>query len=255
MIPPSARSARLSEIPGIAHGFFGRRGGVSGGIYASLNAGPGSRDDPEKVAVNRARIATALTVTPERLVSAHQTHSSRAAFIAAPPAARPDADALVTTAPGLALAALSADCAPVLLAEPHARVIGCAHAGWRGALAGVLEETVAAMERAGGVRARIVAAIGPSIGPESYEVGPDFEAAFRAADTSNARFFRPGGSDRPHFDLPGFCSARLRAAGIGAVEVLGRDTFTAEEDFFSYRRAQREGAPDYGRNLSAIALL
>lgn len=246
---------KASALAGIRHGFFGRRGGISTGIYASLNAGPGSRDDPIAVAENRHRIAAAFNAAPERLISLHQVHSPRALIIDAPLAGqRPEADALVTTTPSLVLTALSADCAPILLADRQAGVIAAAHAGWRGALGGVLEAVVARMREAGAEPARIVAAIGPCIHQKSYEVGPEFEAEFRAADASYSRFFVPGAGDRLGFDLPGFCTARLRAWNLAAVEILPHDTFSEAETWFSHRRGAHESAADYGRNCAAIAL-
>jgi YfiH family protein len=240
---------------GVRHGFFGRRGGVSRGVYASLNAGPGSRDDPEAVRTNRARIAAALGVSPDRLLSLHQVHSARAVRVDGPwRGVRPQADALVTTTPGLALTALAADCAPILFADPESGVIAAAHAGWRGALAGVIEAAIAEMEAAGAARARIQAAIGPCIGAESYEVGPEFRDRFVSDDAANAQFFTPGARDRLHFDLKAYCAARLERACIAGADVLIHDTCELEDDFFSNRRAVKRGEGDYGRNLSAIAL-
>ncbi|MES1203979.1 MAG: peptidoglycan editing factor PgeF, partial [Pseudomonadota bacterium] len=224
-------------LPGIRHGFFGRRGGVSTGIYASLNAGAGSRDDPAAIAENRARIAGAMGVAPDQLLSLYQIHSARALRVDAVWDQRPEADAQVTTAPGIALTALAADCAPVLFADAEARVIGAAHAGWKGALGGVLEAAVAEMLRAGARADRIVAAIGPCIHAASYEVGPEFRDKFTAADAANAPFFAPGAGDRLHFDLPGFCAARLQRLGLAAVEVVPVDTCALAEEFFSNRRA------------------
>jgi hypothetical protein len=241
-------------LPGIRHGFFGRRGGVSTGIYASLNAGAGSRDDPTAVVENRARIAAAMGVTPDHLLSLYQIHSARALRVDAVWNERPEADAHVTTTPGIALTALAADCAPVLFADPEARVIGAAHAGWKGALGGVLEAAVAEMLRAGARAARIVAAIGPCIHAESYEVGQEFRDAFAAVDSSNALFFAPGAGDRLHFDLPGFCAARLQRLGLAAVELVPADTCALAEDFFSNRRAFKAGEGDFGRNCATIAL-
>ena len=244
-----------SALAGVRHGFFGRAGGVSTGIYASLNAGPGSNDDPRAVAKNRARIAAAFAAAPEMLVSLHQVHSAAALYIDAPfPGQRPQADALVTTRPGLVLSVLSADCAPVLFADVEARVIGAAHAGWKGALGGVLEATINLMQQHGAAPARIAAAIGPCIHQASYEVGPEFEARFLDANAAHARFFVPGAADRRWFDLPGFCAARLAALGIGQVDVLALDTCAEAEALFSHRRSARESAGDYGRNCAAIAL-
>jgi polyphenol oxidase len=245
---PPSRTARA--LAGVAHGFFGREGGVSAGLYASLNAGLGSKDDPAAVAENRRRIAAAFGA--EALVGAHQVHSPDAVFVSAPWAGeRPHADALVTTTPGLVISVLTADCAPVLLADAEAGVIAAAHAGWKGAIGGVLEATVALM-REHGARA-IAAAIGPTIHQPSYEVGPEFEARFIAADPGNGAFFAPGPGGNAHFDLPGFCAARLARLGIAA-ETLPHDTYAAPDLWHSCRRAAHQGEADYGRNCAAIAL-
>lgn len=250
--PPHWTASALGELK---HGFFGRRGGVSTGVYASLNAGPGSRDESAAVGENRRRIAAAFGARAEQLISLHQVHSPIAVNVVAPfSSPRPEADALVTATPGLVLSALSADCAPVLLADPEARVIAAAHAGWRGALAGVLENVVARMCEAGADRSRIAAAIGPCIHQKSYEVGPEFEAEFIAADPAYMRFFVPGSADRRRFDLPGFCAQRLRTEGLSAVEVLPYDTYADAESLFSHRRGVHDGASDYGRNCAAISL-
>ena len=248
--PPADFSAALA---GVRHAFFGRKGGVSIGIYASLNAGTGSNDDPELVKENRRRIASAFGIEPTHLVGVHQVHSPNAVFIDAPwNGERPHADALVTTTPGLALSILTADCAPVLLADQQAGVIGAAHAGWKGAIGGVLEATVALMRERG---ARdITAAIGPCINQPSYEVGPEFEARFVDSDSANARFFALGKGDRRHFDLPEFCAHRLAAAGIEHVDILPLDTCAVEDRFHSNRRAVLQKLGDYGRNCAAIAL-
>ncbi len=240
-------------LAGARHAFFGRQGGVSTGLYASLNAGPGSNDQPAHVAENRARIAAAMGVARDRFVSMHQVHSADVRVIDAPwPGPWPPLDGIVTTARGLALGVLSADCAPVLFADVKAGVIGAAHAGWKGALAGVLEATLAAMRGAG---ARdIVCAIGPTIQQASYEVGPEFEARFVADDSHAARFFRAGDGDRRLFDLPGYCAARLERAGAAQVRSLGADTCADEARFFSNRRAVKRGEGDYGRNCAAIVL-
>ena len=248
--PPADFSAALADL---RHAFFGRQGGVSHGVYASLNAGTGSKDDPEAEKENRRRIAAAFGVDPTHLVGVHQVHSPHAVFIDAPwSGERPHADALVTTTPGLALSILTADCAPVLLADKQAGVIGAAHAGWKGAIGGGLEATVALMRERG---ARdISAAIGPCIHQASYEVGPDFEARFVDGDGANARFFELGKGDRRHFDLPGFCASRLEAAGIKHIDILPLDTCALEDRFHSNRRAVLQKAGDYGRNCAAIAL-
>jgi YfiH family protein len=253
---PVFTAPRLSALPGVAHGFFGRRGGVSGGLYASLNCGLGSKDDPAAVAQNRARIAAALAVAPDHLLTAYQVHSARAARVSGPWGAspRPEVDGLATTTPNVAVAALAADCAPILLADAEARVVCAVHAGWKGALAGVLDAAITDMIAAGAHAPRIVAAIGPCIGQTSYEVGPEFQAQFVAASGAFAAFFAPGAGDRLLFDLKGFCAARLAGAGVTAVDILPHDTCADPENFFSNRRAHKAGEPDFGRNLSAIVL-
>jgi len=248
----------LAEIEGMAHGFFTRQGGVSGGIYGSLNCGMGSRDEHTHVVENRRRVAGALDTRGEHLVTCHQIHSAEAIVVSEPwlPGANPKADAMVTRVPGIALGALAADCAPVLFADPEGRVIGAAHAGWKGALTGVLEATVAAMVALGARRRRIRAALGPCIGPTAYEVGPEFEARFLDADPTYGRFFhRPAPDARPFFDLPAFVLTRLAAAGLDTVENSTRCTYADEDGLFSYRRATHRGDADYGRQVSAIVLL
>lgn len=250
-------SPLLTTLPGVAHGFFTREGGVSGGVYASLNGGLGSDDARAAVLENRRRMADALGVGSGQFLTVHQVHSPRAVVATGPwDGAPPRADAMATRAPGLALAAASADCGPVLLADAAARVVGAAHAGWKGALGGVLEAVVEAMEGLGATRGRITAAVGPMIGPGSYEVGPEVAARFQGEDPSGAAFLRSSANDgRSMLDLPGFIAARLRRIGVGAVEDLGLDTYADEARFFSYRRATHRGEPDYGRHLSAIALV
>ncbi len=260
--PPFVTAGNLLRLaPRIRHGFFGRAGGVSTGIWSSLNTGPGSKDWSEHVAENRRRIAMALGAPPEHLLSLHQVHSARAVIVTEPfvvmagqaPAARPEADGMVTRVPGLVMTALAADCAPILLADAAAGVVAALHAGWRGALSGIIAATIAEMIAAGAGPARISAAIGPCIGPDSYEVGPEFLATFTGADPGFAGFFnleRP----RPHFDLKGFCAAMLARAGVMDVEILPADTCALEADYFSNRRAFKHSEPDYGRNLSAILL-
>lgn len=247
--PPAWSAAALSGVP---HGFFGREGGVSTGIYKGLNAGTGSNDAPEAVAENRRRIAAAFGVDRPRLIGVHQVHSSDAVFVSAPWAgARPHADAMVATTPGLALSILTADCAPVLLADAKAGVIGAAHAGWKGALSGVLEACVALMRKHG---ARdIAAAIGPCIHRTSYEVGPEFVQRFVAVEAENARHFAPGDGEKSRFDLPGFCAARLAALDI-ATEILPWDTYAHPARLHSHRRSVHEKLGDYGRNCSVIRL-
>ncbi|MEQ1617956.1 MAG: peptidoglycan editing factor PgeF [Terricaulis sp.] len=234
------------------HAFFGRGGGVSTGIYASLNAGTGSGDDPEAVAENRRRIAAAFSVAPPLLIGAHQVHSPDAVFVDALwTGERPHADALVTTTRGLALSVLTADCAPVLLADATVGVIGAAHAGWKGALGGVLENCVSLMREHG---ARdIEAAIGPCIHQRSYEVGAEFVARFVHADPKYARFFAAGANEKSHFDLPGFCAMRLSNLNV-AVETPLLDTYAAAEQLFSYRRSAHAGDEMFARNCSVIAL-
>lgn len=245
---------RAGVLGDVAHGFLGRTGGVSTGLYATLNCGLGSGDDPAHVAENRAR-ALATVAPGAALVGCRQVHSALVRIAEDwGENGRPEGDALVTSRPGLALSVLTADCAPVLFADTRAGVIGAAHAGWKGAVGGVLEATIAAMERLGAERGRLVAAIGPCIARRSYEVGPEFYDRLVSVDEENAAFFVEGASGRPHFDLEGFCAARLAAAGIGRVEAMGADTCADSQRFFSYRRSVLEGAADYGRQLSIITL-
>jgi polyphenol oxidase len=248
---------RLPVLDGVRHGFFGREGGVSDGLYASLNCGFGSGDDLAKVAENRARAARALGATGGTLVTCYQVHSPDVVTVDRPwrREANPKADGMATRTPGVALGILTADCAPVLFADPEAGVIGAAHAGWRGALGGVLEATLAAMKQLGAARARIRAAIGPCIAQASYEVGPEFPAAFLAEDTANARFFTPSRRAGHHmFDLGGYVERRLGRAGLAAIGRAAHDTAAEADRFFSYRRACLRGETDYGRELSAIVL-
>lgn len=246
------RSDLLADVP---HGFFTRKGGASSGIYAGLNCGPGSSDQREAVALNRARAAAAMDVAPERLLSLHQYHSAEVVVVGAEGwADRPRADGMVTATAGVALGILTADCAPVLLADRAAGVVAAAHAGWRGALDGVLEATVAAMVRLGARREVVVAAVGPSISQRHYEVGPEFFDEFRAEEAGLERFFIPGAGDRLRFDLPGYVLHQLREAGVGEAGWIGRCTYDDPERFFSYRRTTHAGEPDYGRLLSAIRL-
>jgi polyphenol oxidase len=249
------RSAMLSQLSGIVHGFYGRAGGVSTGIYESLNTGTGSDDDAANVAENRRRIALDLGVTSDRLMTAYQIHSADAIMVDKPfSGERPKVDALVTRCPSLATSVLTADCTPILFADPSARIVAAAHAGWKGAIGGIIESTLEKMCKLGASKSRIVAAIGPCIAQASYEVGPEFVATFMAADGNNARFFIPGHDDRSLFDLKRFCAARLRTAGVGAIDVLPHDTCALKDDFFSNRRRNLAGEPDYGRNLSAIRI-
>jgi YfiH family protein len=255
--PEPLRSPALDELAsaGIRHGYFTRAGGVSTGIYGSLNTGTGSADDPALVHENRRRIADWMGVAPDRLLTAYQIHSPDVVVAREPFAGeRPKADAIVTDRPGIAVGASSADCGPVLFADPQARVIGAAHAGWKGAFTGVLENTVSAMEGLGARRGNIVAVLGPSISAANYEVGPEFIDRFVAADAGNERYFtasqKPG---HAMFDLNGYTVNRLAAAGVNA-GALYRCTYAEEDLFFSYRRATHRSEADYGRHISAIAL-
>ncbi|MCP5433681.1 MAG: peptidoglycan editing factor PgeF [Alphaproteobacteria bacterium] len=255
--PLPRHAAQGLAAPGVVHGFFTRAGGVSTGLYRSLNCGYGSGDAREAVAANRAAAARALGLPDAPVLTCYQIHSARAAIVREgfPPDAAPQADALATREEGLVLGVLAADCAPVLLADPRARVVAAAHAGWKGALGGILEASLAAMEELGATRAGIRAAVGPAISGPAYEVGPEFEQRFLEADAANARFFvRPETAARARFDLPAYVRARLAAAGVGLVETLGLCTYAGEDEFFSFRRATHRGEGDYGRNLSAIAL-
>ena len=244
-----------SGLIGVPHGFLGRRGGVSEGLCAGLNVGLGSDDDRAAIAENRRR-AVAAVAPGRKLVTLHQVHSANAlvATEAWPDEARPHADAIVTDRPGLALGILTADCAPVLLADADAGIIGAAHAGWKGALGGVIESAMAAMESLGADRARIAAAIGPAIARKSYEVDEGLARRFAEADPDNDRFFTPGRDNHFQFDLEGYVAARLAAAGVRKVEALGLDTYSDPDRFFSYRRATHRGEPDFGRQISLIAL-
>ena len=249
--------ANLKNLTGIRHGFLTRRGGVSDGIYASLNCGLGSKDDPTAVVENRARALRAAGLDPKSLSTAYQVHSARAAVVhdAWDEAQRPQVDALVTKTRGKSLGILTADCVPVLFADPEAGIVGAAHAGWKGAIGGVLQETVATMERLGADRTRIQAGIGPAIAQKSYEVGPEFPKPFTDRDPANARFFvaapRAG---HFMFDLTGFVAAELAALGLGGVALAGNDTCAEADDFFSYRRTTHAKEQDYGRQISLIGL-
>ncbi len=245
-------AAALGDVP---HGFLGRTGGVSKGILAGLNVGTGSNDDREVIAENRRRAIDAV-MPGARLATVHQVHSNEARYVAEPwpHDERPKADAMVTDRPGLLLGILTADCVPVLLAEPHAGVVGAAHAGWRGALSGVIDSAIAAMEEIGASRGRIAGAIGPCIALPSYEVDGAFRSRFVDADPANERFFVAGASDGLHFDLPAYVRHRLIAAGIDEVETIHLDTYSNPDRFFSYRRATHLAEPDYGRQVSLIGL-
>jgi YfiH family protein len=252
------QASSLATAPRVRHAFFTRSGGVSQGVYASLNGGVGSSDAPDKVAENRARMAAALGVSADRLLTPYQIHSPDVVVADEPWTHdnRPRADAVVTRKPRLAIGVSTADCGPLLFADSEAGVIGAAHAGWRGALTGVIEATVAAMERLGADRSNIAAALGPTIRQQNYEVGPEFVERFLAADRSNSRYFRP--SDRAghaKFDLTGYIAERVQRAGIEQFEDLGLCTYAEPDRFFSYRRTTRSGEPDYGRHINAIALV
>ena len=250
-------SPLLSAIPGLRHAFFSREGGVSGGIYAGLNGGLGSSDDPASVAENRRRMAQQMGVSPEHFLSVWQVHSPDAVVATGPweGASRPRADAMVTRTEGLAIGVTAADCGPILFVDPNARVIGAAHAGWKGALTGILETTVDAMEKLGAERSGIVAAIGPLIRQHSYEVGGEFVERFVEADAENALFFVPSTREgHAMFDLAGFIRTRLENAGVLMIDDTGIDTYS-DERFYSYRRSVHRGEPDYGRHVHAIALV
>jgi polyphenol oxidase len=250
--------AKTLALAGIRHAFFTRNGGVSDGLFASLNGGLGSGDHAGRVAENRARMAAALAVEPHCLVTAYQSHSPQVvvAQMPWPPDARPRADAIVTCTPGLAIGVTTADCGPILLADRQNRVIGAAHAGWRGALGGIVEATVAAMEQLGADRSRIRAALGPMIRQDNYEVGPDLIARFAAEDSSSDRFFLPAPRNgHALFDLAAYIGARLKKAGIGQIEDLGLCTYADPARFFSFRRSTHRAEADYGRHVNAIALM
>lgn len=247
----------LSGHAGVRHAFFTRLGGVSEGMHAALNGGLGSQDDPVRVAENRARMSGQLGLPPDRLVSLYQVHSAEVVTVEAPipSAERPRADAMVTRVPGLALGIATADCGPILFADPEQGVVGAAHAGWKGALGGVIEATVAAMVVLGARRHRILAVLGPTISQASYEVGPDFVSRFRTEAPDMERFL--GGGTKPghaQFDLPGFILARLGEAEVGEASMLGLCTYADAERFYSFRRTTHRGEADYGRLISAIAL-
>jgi hypothetical protein len=246
---------RAAALDGIPHGFLGRRGGVSTGVCAGLNVGLGSSDDRAAIFENR-RLAVAAVAPGAQLVTVHQIHSRDVVYAGAPwpDDGRPKADALVTDRPGLAIGVLTADCTPVLLADREAGVIGAAHAGWKGAFAGIVEATVAAMEARGARRERIAAAIGPVIARKSYEVDDGFYRRFLETDPANDPFFSPGREGHHQFDIEAFVLARLAAAGVTRAEALGLDTYADPDRFYSYRRATHKGEPDYGRQISLIAL-
>jgi purine-nucleoside/S-methyl-5'-thioadenosine phosphorylase / adenosine deaminase len=254
MSGPPVLTSKLLQAAGVSHAFFTRDGGVSHGLYASLNVGLGSNDDPDAVRENRRRCAAHFGA--ETIVTAYQVHSATALVADGEwPAGPPQADAVVSATAGVVCGALAADCAPILLADPQGRVVAAAHAGWKGALTGVVEATVSRMESLGADRNRLRAAVGPCIGPASYEVGVEFLERFVHFDPAYSRFFGPGqAADKRQFDLPAFVLARLAAAGVSACEWIGRDTCAEPEHFFSNRRAFRQAEPDYGRLMSAITL-
>ena len=244
---------KATNLPAAAHGFFGREGGVSTGIFASLNCGPGSGDDLAAVQANRETVREALAAA--HLVTLYQVHSAKAVIVNAPWEKGPEADAMATATPGIALGILTADCAPVLFHDAQAGVIGAAHGGWKGALSGVIDAALEAMESLGAVRERVSAAVGPCIAQANYEVGPEFHQRFVDADSSLGRFFalaERAGHFR--FDLEGYVVHRLREAGVGTVEGVFRDTYSHESEFFSFRRATHRGEASYGRQISAIVL-
>ena len=243
-------ASSLSAIDGVRHGFFTRQGGVSSGLYASLNCGPGSRDQADNVVENRARVAELLGAEPGKLITVFQKHSADAAIAEAPwSGTPPEADAIVTKTPRLAIGVLTADCAPVLLCDGTAKVIGAAHAGWKGSLGGIIEATVEAMRNLGAKPERIVAAIGPSISQDAYEVGTEFVERFVAEEPASTSFFiNDEGTGEPHFDLPAYVGQRLARAGVGHC------TYCEETRLFSHRRSQHHGEEDYGRQISAILL-
>lgn len=241
----------------VRHGFFGSQGGVSTGVYKSLNCGPGSGDDPEKVSENRRRVCLALGGSLDRLATPYQVHSARAVATDHPFAVteRPEADALVTRTPGLILGVLAADCAPILLCDPHAGVIAAAHAGWRGAVGGVIESTVELMAALGADPGKTVAGIGPCLSQASFEVGPDLEEAVLNATPWADQLFEPGEGDRKFFDLKRYCLGRLARLGVSHMDALANDTLTQPGRYFSHRRAVKAGERDCGRNMSAIVLV
>lgn len=251
----SVEVLRAGNLDGVPHGFLGRRGGVSTGDMAGLNVGYGSGDTRDAIAENR-KLAIAAVLPGAELATVHQVHSAEAVAVERPWAQdeRPRADAMVTDRPNLLLGILTADCAPVLFADAQAGVVGAAHAGWRGALAGVTDSTIAAMEQLGAKRERIAAAVGPCIGQASYQVDETFRGRFLGLDPASDRFFARGPAGRPHFDLEAYVVARLTAAGIAGVEALGLDTYGDADRFFSYRRSTHREEADYGRQISMIAV-
>jgi len=250
------KTSPLLDLPGIKHGFFTRRGGVSEGVHESLNLGQASDDDAANVTENRARVAAVLGTSEPRLLSLWQCHSTDVLIVDAPfNGERPKADGLVTKTPNLAISALAADCGPVLLVDPEARVIGACHAGWRGAIAGITNETIKAMEVIGAKRDNIRAVLGPCISQPNYEVGPEFRDSFVAENEAHDRFFKQGPNQRPHFNLKRFILAKLRNTGLTHIQALSDCTYGQPNDYFSYRYNTHQGISDYGRNISAISLI
>lgn len=250
-------AANLAALPGIKHGFFTRPGGVSEGIYTGLNCGLGSSDDASRVLENRRRVSDHLGGAHGSVVTLYQEHGTTALAISAPVDRDhlPKADAVVTNTPGLVIGVLTADCGPLLFADPETKVVAAAHAGWRGAVGGIIESTLAEMERIGAKRSRIVAALGPCISQAAYEVGPEFEVAVLERDPSSGRFFaKPAADAKPHFDLPGYILNRLQNAGVTNIVNEARCTHATESLFFSYRRTTQRKEPDYGRQISAIVV-
>lgn len=254
--PPSTTAPSFAHLPTISHGFFGSQGGVSTGLYTSLNAGAGSDDTPEAVAANRARIAAAVGAKDSgHLISCHQHHSAKVAKVSGPEAhASLSADAMVTRERGVALAILTADCVPILFADEQSGVIGATHSGWKGAIADICVNTLEAMEGLGAERSRICAAVGPCIGQPSYEVGPEFRETFLSHSAASDRFFVKGLADRFQFDIQGFVRAQLVGAGVSRIDVIAHDTCALANTYFSNRRRNHQGLPDYGRNASVIML-
>jgi len=256
-LPEPIRAEALDRTKRVRHGFFSRRGGVSAGIFDSLNCGNGSRDEADNVAENRARAARALGAEPGNLVTAYQSHGCEVTVVEKPwkRGGEPPVDGMVTKEPGIVLGILAADCGPILFADEAAGVIGAAHAGWKGALTGIIEATVAAMVELGADQARIAAVLGPCIGAQSYEIGPEFRERFTSEEPGNDAYFQASTRAGHHlFDLPGYIEARLAGLGLAAVEILAADTRPDSSDFFSYRRACLNDETDYGRNISAIVL-
>ncbi len=252
---PPFKTHELLAHDGVTHGFFGRNGGVSGGVYASLNVGQGSKDAPENIVKNRAHIARAIGCAPSHLLSLSQIHSPKVLTIDAPfEGPLPEADSMVTRVKGIALSSLSADCGPVLLSDPEAGVIGACHAGWRGALAGVTSATIEAMENLGASRESICAVLGPCISQKNYEVGDEFRDNILALNEADDCFFEDGPSGKPHFDLKAYILARLRAHGVTRIAALSDCTYGQPQDYFSYRYNTHQGVSGYGRNISVIIL-